>query len=134
MFSCNVLFSKLLGEKICRNACLVLSQAVHAGTQKYFYIRFHPVTYYSLILHFLIFGTSVLNFCHNDELSSTMSQLGCLLTDSGLFILFAENSQILLKISVIPILLTFMYLIAMNLLVNNTLNSLSNSTHHYSRN
>ena len=30
--------------------------------------------------------------------------------DSELFILFAENNQILLKISVIPILLTFMYL------------------------
>ena len=32
--------------------------------------------------------------------------------------------------SVIPILLTFMYLVALNLLVNNQLNSLSNSTHH----
>ena len=30
--------------------------------------------------------------------------------------LFAENSQILLKISVIPILLSFMYLVALNLL------------------
>ena len=39
-----------------------------------------------------------------------MSLVGCLLTDSELFILFAENSQILLKISVILILLTFMYL------------------------
>ena len=36
------------------------------------------------------------------------------------FILFAENSQILLKISVIPILLTFMCLVALNLLVNNS--------------
>jgi hypothetical protein len=44
--------------------------------------------------------------CRNDELSSTMSWIGCLLTDLELFILFAENSQILLKISVIPILLT----------------------------
>ena len=52
-----------------------------------------------------------------------MSWLGCLLTDSELFILFAENSQILLKIFVIPILLTFMYLVALNLLVNNQLNS-----------
>ena len=50
-----------------------------------------------------------------------------------LFILFAENSQILLKISVIPILLTFMYLVALNLWVNNQLNSLSNSTHHCDR-
>jgi hypothetical protein len=43
--------------------------------------------------------------------------------DSELFILFAENSQILLKIYVIPILLTFMNLVALNLLVNNQLNS-----------
>jgi hypothetical protein len=59
--------------------------------------------------------------------------LGCLLTDSELLILFAENSQILVKILVIPILLTFIYLVALNLLVNNQLNSLSNSTHHYLR-
>ena len=44
------------------------------------------------------------------------------LPDSELFILFAENREILLKISVIPILLTFMSLVAMNLLVNNQLN------------
>ena len=37
--------------------------------------------------------------------------------------LFAESSQILVKISVIPILLTFMYLGAINLLVNNQLNT-----------
>ena len=36
-----------------------------------------------------------------------MSLIGCLLKDSELFILFAEKSQILLKISIIPILLTF---------------------------
>ena len=35
-----------------------------------------------------------------------------------LFILFAENSQILLKVSVIPIILTSMYLVALNLLVS----------------
>ena len=52
-----------------------------------------------------------------------MSWVGYLLKDSELFILFAENSQILLKISVIPILLTFIYLVAINLLVNNQLNS-----------
>jgi hypothetical protein len=52
-----------------------------------------------------------------------------LLEDSELFILLAENSQTLLKIPVIPILLTFMYLVALNLLVNNQLNSSSNSTH-----
>ena len=43
--------------------------------------------------------------------------------DSECFILFAEKSQILLKISVIPILFTFIYLVALNLLVNNQLNS-----------
>ena len=42
--------------------------------------------------------------CRNDELSLTMSWAGCLLKDSELFILFSENSQILLKISDIPIL------------------------------
>ena len=68
--------------------------------------------------------------CRNDELSSTMSWVVCLLKDSELFILFAKNSQILLKISVIPILLTFNHHVALNLLVNNQLNSLSNSTHH----
>ena len=61
--------------------------------------------------------------CRNDDLSSTMSRVGCLLKYSELFILFSENSQILSKISVIPILLTFMYLVALNLLVNNQLNS-----------
>ena len=44
----------------------------------------------------------------NDELSSTMSWVGCLLKDSELFILFAEISQIFLKISVITILLIFL--------------------------
>ena len=47
-----------------------------------------------------------------------MSCVGCLLPDSELFILFAENSQILLKIFVIPILLTFTYLVALDLLIN----------------
>ena len=59
-------------------------------------------------------------------LSSKMSWVGCLLKDSLLFIFFAENSQILLKIYIIPILVTFIYLVAVNLLVNNQLNS----THH----
>ena len=66
--------------------------------------------------------------CWNDELSLTMSWVGFLLRDSELFILLAENSQIPLKISVIPILLTFISLEALNLLVNNQLSSLSNST------
>jgi hypothetical protein len=37
--------------------------------------------------------------CRNDELSSTMNGVGCLLKDTELFIIFEENSQILLKIS-----------------------------------
>ena len=56
--------------------------------------------------------------CRNDELSSMMSWVAW-----ELFILFAENSQIHLKIFAIPILLTFIYLVALNLLVNNQLNS-----------
>ena len=79
----------------------------------------------------LFYQTSnVPNFCCNDELSLMMSWVGCKLTDLELLILFAENSQILLKISVIPILLTFMYLVALNLVVNNQLHSSLNSTHH----
>ena len=71
--------------------------------------------------------------CHNDELSSTMSWVDLLLKDSELFILFAENSQILLKISGIPILFTFMHLVAHNRSINNQLNSSSNSTYHCGR-
>ena len=67
--------------------------------------------------------TFVTIMCHNDELSLMMSWVGCLPKDSELFILFAGNSQIFLKISVIPILLTFIYLVALNMLVNNHLNS-----------
>ena len=52
-----------------------------------------------------------------------MIWVGCLVLE--LFILFAENSQILQKILFIPILLTFMYPVALNLLVNNQLNSSS---------
>ena len=44
----------------------------------------------------------------NNELS--LSWPVCLLTDSEVFILYAESSQILLKIYLILILLTFMYL------------------------
>ena len=57
--------------------------------------------------------TYVTIMCRNDELSAMMSCIGCLLKDSELFVLFVENSQILLKISVIPILLTFIYLVAL---------------------
>ena len=49
--------------------------------------------------------------CRNDELSSMMSWVGCLLKDSELFTLFSENSQILLKNYIIPILLTFVFLV-----------------------
>ena len=45
--------------------------------------------------------------CCNDELSLPMSRVGCLLKDTEHSILFPENSQILLKMSVNPILLTF---------------------------
>ena len=60
----------------------------------------------STVLKFQL-NTIVTIMCCNDELSSTMSWVGCLLKD----IFVAENSQTLLKISVIPILLTFIYLI-----------------------
>ena len=62
--------------------------------------------------------------CAN-ELNLSISWVGSLLTDPELFILFSENSQIFLKFSLIPILLTFIYLVALNLLVNNQLNSKS---------
>ena len=50
--------------------------------------------------------------CHNDWLSSSLSWFYSLLTDSEvLFILFAVINQIILKIHLIPLLLTFMYLV-----------------------
>ena len=52
-----------------------------------------------------------------------MSQVGYLDLDLVLFIFFAENSHILLKIYFIPILLTLMNLVTLKLLVNNQLNS-----------
>ena len=78
-----------------------------------------------LLLGFVVDFVTIMY--RNDELSSTMSWVGWLLKDLELFILFEGNCQILLKISVIPIFLTFIYLVAQNLLVNNQLNSLSNS-------
>ena len=42
-----------------------------------------------------------------------MSWVGSLLKDSEFIILFAENNQILFKFSVIPFLLTFMYMVAL---------------------
>ena len=62
----------------------------------------------------LITSVEADNFYVMSQLSAaTMSSVGCLLKESELFILFAENSQILLKISIIPILLTFVYLVAL---------------------
>ena len=58
--------------------------------------------------------TFVTIMCRNDELRLAMSWVGCLLKDSELFVLFAENSQFLLKIYAIPILLTLKYLVALN--------------------
>jgi hypothetical protein len=49
--------------------------------------------------------------CHNVELSSSL--LDCLLTNSEVFILFVEIYQILLKIYFIPILKTFIDLVAL---------------------
>ena len=66
--------------------------------------------------------TIVTIMCRNDELSLRMSWVGCLLKDSELFILFAENSQILLKTSGGPTFLTFIYLVALN-------SDWTNSTH-----
>ena len=51
--------------------------------------------------------------CHYDELNLSLTFLDCLQIDSEDFILFAENNQILVKIYFIPILLTFMYLVAL---------------------
>ena len=77
-------------------------------------------------LPLFVLDTNVTIICRNDELSWMFTKI----KDSELFILDAENSQIRLKIYVIPILLTFIYLVVLYLLVNNQLNSLSNSTHH----
>jgi len=58
-------------------------------------------------------GTGVISLMAADkpcpQVSSTMSWVGCLLKDSKFFVSFAENSQIILKLSVFPILLTFIY-------------------------
>ena len=67
--------------------------------------------------------SNVTIMCRNDELSSKMGWIGCLLKGSELLILFEDNCQIFLKISLIPIFLTFIYPVALNLLVNNQLNS-----------
>ena len=72
-----------------------------------------------------------LNFCNNFVPQLWVefdNELNWLFTKRfRAFILFAENR---LKNSVIPLLLTFIYLVALNLLVKNQLNSSYNSTHH----
>ena len=44
-------------------------------------------------MHFYLFDIILTIMCRNDELSFTLSSVGCLLPYSELFILFAENSQ-----------------------------------------
>ena len=83
----------------------ILSYQLLWGTIGTFLIPFRYFPYQCLALfenfEFPIPYLCVTIVCRNDELSSTMSWVGCLLPDSELFILFAENSQILHKISVI---------------------------------
>ena len=71
----------------------------------------------------------------NDELSSSLSWLDSLPTDSKVFILFAEINQIVLKISFIPIPLTFMHLVALYKKLSGCKQSQvnSNSRHHCDR-
>ena len=70
--------------------------------------------------------------CRNDELSWLFTKRFRVRYGYPLSTLFAKNSQNLLRIAVITILLTFIYLIylvAQNLLVNNQLNSSFNATY-----
>ena len=72
----------------------------------------------AFILNDLLKGNYMWHFSYSND------KLCCLFTKRfRAFILFTENNQILLKISVIPILFTFIYLVALNFLVNNQLNS-----------
>ena len=50
--------------------------------------------------------------CNNDDLSLSLTWPDCLQIDSDAFILVVEINQILLKIYFTPILLAFMYLVA----------------------
>ena len=68
--------------------------------------------------------------CRNDELTWLFTKIFQAWNIPSFFILFEKSTQIIRKISVIPILLTFIYLVALNLLVNNQLISSFNSTHH----
>ena len=91
-------------------------------TFKLLVYRLHPA--YKLCIFSSVNGDMIWVYviCHllRQLSAAMMSWVGCLLKDSDIFILFAINSQIFLKISVI--LLTFMFQVA--LLVNNQLNSL----------
>ena len=51
--------------------------------------------------------------CHINDTSLSLTLLDCLQIDSEGFILFAEINQMLLKVSFIPIFLTFMHLVAL---------------------
>ena len=69
--------------------------------------------------------------CHNDDLSLSFTWLDCLLITSEGFIFFAEINQVLLKISFLPIILTFMYVCSSTLSENwvvHNFKSNSNST------
>ena len=63
-----------------------------------------PFKIFSTLTKKCFIEASVSNFNCNDELSLSLSWVDCLLTDSEVFTLFAENSQIVLKISIIIIL------------------------------
>ena len=58
-------------------------------------------------------NTYVTIICHNDDLSLSSTWVDCLQIDSKGIILFAEIKRILLNIFFIPILLTFLYLVAL---------------------
>ena len=78
-----------------------------------------------------IYEPNVTIMCRNEKLSSTMSWVGCLLTDRGL-----PDTCELNEWEYHTFWAGFGYFLqkrlkALNLLVNNQLNSLSNSTHHY---
>ena len=47
-------------------------------------------------------GTSLPNFCRCDELSSILSWVDCLLTDSEVFILFSEIAESFSKFLLFP--------------------------------
>ena len=137
IFSIDVVLSAELSKSVwLQRLCQLIVEQYHVKSTFFGYLYFWQLQF---LIHFIFLNDAqVLTTRHYLVLclisAAMMSWVGCLLTDSELFILFAENSQILLKISVIHILLTFIYLVELNLLVNNQLNSSTNSTHHCGRN